>query len=898
MLITCGPATRGDLGKLLFGLVQPALLQIALTEIFPCQRVIRIDRQGLVIVGETFVDPAEPAGRMANGVENYWIVWLFDLAQQRERLTEQLFFGQPLGFPIKVPIGQDLRPTRYVFLGRAAIDTLPAAIAFYAALVFSAVTVIAFAAFGLGFCGWRRARADRMGRRRPQACGEERQAEGENGEAGKFPRTFGDLVHHRISSDMSAIWHRLLVDRPFEIRTPSKKFYHTRFRAQQSEDNNQVRRFSVGQTYCVLGAAYRRASTFCGCLRLISVGKPVITAPNLRLGWREDATNRSLAPLCLKCRYHSRRKIMISGSENVTGRSRGAVAAENVVEVAVLCDDVKLGADVAAELTSSNDGAVGRAYRPVCVDLAADFISQIGGDGKFFDMTLLVVDGDKGLQAPDRHRVCCAHALGVAPILVAIAQLDATGAGAARFDEIRRSVRTLFDGLDLAAPACVPMLARTDGDDGQSSRQPGWHDGVSLIDAIDGVSVDGGTEDRPLRLAVYDVVRDGEHQTVVGRILSGRIQSGNEVMFSPLNKSGLVQSIDDVSVAVQQSAADDGYPAQMISVRLEEPLPLEAGELISHLDDLPIETDVFRARLAWFGKGPLEVGRTFRIRLNRLVATVRVQEVGSAIESETPASKSADRIETGQVGNVVLRARRIVALDEFTTNPGTGRFIILDDGAPAGGGIVFMEGYADQRDLITQASTNITRVAHSVPTDEREERNGHMGGVVWLTGLSGSGKSTLATELERRLHDKGFQAFVLDGDNVRHGLNANLGFSPEDRAENIRRVGEVAALFARAGLVAITAFISPYRSDRDRAREAAGDRFCEVHVSADLDTCERRDPKGLYKKARAGKIGDFTGISAPYEAPDAPDIVIDTAELNVDESVDELVAHVERTLRL
>jgi bifunctional enzyme CysN/CysC len=170
--------------------------------------------------------------------------------------------------------------------------------------------------------------------------------------------------------------------------------------------------------------------------------------------------------------------------------------------------------------------------------------------------------------------------------------------------------------------------------------------------------------------------------------------------------------------------------------------------------------------------------------------------------------------------------------------------------------------------------------------------------VLWLTGLSGAGKSTLAVGLERRLFEKGYQAFVLDGDNVRHGLNANLGFSPEDRAENIRRVGEVAALFGRAGMIAITAFISPYRSDRRRAREAGGDRFHEIHVMADLATCEERDPKGLYKKARAGEIAEFTGVSAPYEPPEEAELVVDTSTCAVEQCLDQLVAYVEQHFAL
>ena len=191
-------------------------------------------------------------------------------------------------------------------------------------------------------------------------------------------------------------------------------------------------------------------------------------------------------------------------------------------------------------------------------------------------------------------------------------------------------------------------------------------------------------------------------------------------------------------------------------------------------------------------------------------------------------------------------------------------------------------------------STNITRVEHRVSSEERWKANGHRGGVLWFTGLSGSGKSTLATELERALFRDGFRCYVLDGDNVRYGLNSDLGFSPDDRAENIRRIGEVAALFSDAGLIVLSAFISPYRRDREIARRAAGEAFHEIFLSTSLDVCEDRDPKGLYRKARRGEIPDFTGISAPYEKPTSPELVLDTAQLSVEESLDRLVGYVRR----
>lgn len=205
-------------------------------------------------------------------------------------------------------------------------------------------------------------------------------------------------------------------------------------------------------------------------------------------------------------------------------------------------------------------------------------------------------------------------------------------------------------------------------------------------------------------------------------------------------------------------------------------------------------------------------------------------------------------------------------------------------------------GFKEQSHQMNPKATNIFEVHSRIDRKVREDRNRHKGGVLWLTGLSGAGKSTLAVEVERALFAKGYHVYVLDGDNLRHGLNSNLGFSHEDRTENIRRVGEVAALFSEAGFVCVSAFISPYRADREGARKAAGDSFHEIHVKADLATCESRDPKGLYERARRGEIPDFTGISAPYEEPESAELVVDTATHNVSQSVAEVLDYVSRNL--
>jgi len=252
-------------------------------------------------------------------------------------------------------------------------------------------------------------------------------------------------------------------------------------------------------------------------------------------------------------------------------------------------------------------------------------------------------------------------------------------------------------------------------------------------------------------------------------------------------------------------------------------------------------------------------------------------------------------VERSNVAEIILRVRGLAVVDDFNNNPRLGRFVILQDYDVAGGGIINMDGFFDQRAGTpkTVKSHNIFDVDFGVTPEQRSLANGHTGGILWFSGLSGSGKSTIAKLLQKRLFDKGYQVFVLDGDNIRKGLNRDLGFSPEDRAENLRRVGEVAALFAKAGVIVISAFISPMREDRRMVRSIAPNYFHNIHIKASLEACEKRDVKGLYAKARSGEIPEFTGISAPYEEPQNPDIVLDTENLSVQACVEQLLKYID-----
>ena len=508
------------------------------------------------------------------------------------------------------------------------------------------------------------------------------------------------------------------------------------------------------------------------------------------------------------------------------------------------------------------------------------------------DAAILVIDANEGVQEQSRRHGYLLHLMGIGQVTVCVNKMDLVDYSKTRFDAIEEEFRAYLTSIGVTPNHVIPVSGR-EGDliVGPSKRMP-WYLGPSITEALDGFRVPLPATDQPLRFPVQDVYKFDERRIIAGRIESGTIRVGDTLLFSPTNRTVKVRSIEAWNVDPLPLKASAG---QSVGITLDEQLFIERGHIASHENQPPIETDVFRAHIFWLGHDALVTGKTYRMKLANEEARVTVQSIDRVIGTGDLSHVQSDRVERNAVAEVTIRSRQMLALDEIRHNQKTGRFVLVDGFDIAGGGIISMEGYADQRNLITVRATNVTKVEAAIGEVERHKRNGHKGGVLWFTGLSGAGKSTIAVATERRLFDKGYQVFVLDGDNVRFGLNADLGFSPEDRAENIRRVGEVAALMAKAGFIVVTAFISPYRSDRDRARAAAGVDFHEIHIDADVATCESRDPKGLYKKARAGEIKDFTGISAPYEAPDAAELTVDTSDLSVADSVARVSAYVDRT---
>lgn len=507
---------------------------------------------------------------------------------------------------------------------------------------------------------------------------------------------------------------------------------------------------------------------------------------------------------------------------------------------------------------------------------------------------VLVIDALEGVQEQSRRHGYLLHLLGLRQLAVVVNKMDAVGYSQARFDEVAAEIRAYLAEIGVTPTQIIPIAARHGANVVTRAAETPWYQGPTVVESLDIFQPAAQPTDLPLRFPVQDVYKLDHRRIVAGRVESGRLKVGDRLLFSPSGKTARIASIESWNAPVAASRASAG---QSIGVTLDEQIFIERGQIASHLDDGPIAADSFRAQLFWLGRAPLTAGRRYKLKLATAEHLVEVEKVVRVIDVTDLASVANDRVERNAVAEVVFRTRSPVALDAFVDNPRTGRFVLVDGYDIVGGGVVSARGLADQRCKPEQVSTDITAVSHAVTVEDRHGANRHRGGIVWLTGLSGSGKSTIAMEVERRLFQKGWQAFVLDGDNIRHGLNSDLGFSPEDRTENIRRIAEVANLFVQAGMVVLTSFISPYRSDRDRARAVNPEAFAEIHVKASLAACEQRDPKGLYAKARQGAIAEFTGISAPYEPPLKPDLTIDTEKLSVDEAVEAVLRYIERDLQ-
>jgi bifunctional enzyme CysN/CysC len=515
-----------------------------------------------------------------------------------------------------------------------------------------------------------------------------------------------------------------------------------------------------------------------------------------------------------------------------------------------------------------------------------EFVKNMVTGAAHADAACLVVDVAEGMQEQSRRHAYLLQLLGLRHAIVLVNKMDLVGFDEAAFRATADACVSFLAAVGIT-PATVAPIAARDGDNiaTPSGRMP-WWTGPTALEALD--ALPAPVQDaaaRALRFPVQDVYRFDDRRIIAGRIESGTLHVGDRLVFSPAGAIATVKTIE----GWPSSAAATARAGESIGITVHEPIFVERGYVASAERALPYLLTRFEARLLWLGREPLHRDRGYPLKLATQTVQCRVERVHRVIDASTLAAVTRPdgplatvALERDDVAEVTLRTARPLAFDTHAENPPFGRFVLMDGGIVAGGGIIADGNYPRPTADALHTSANLFWNRGKVTPAQRAARNGHAGAVVWLTGLSASGKSTIANELERALFERGRQVYVLDGDNLRHGLCTDLGFTEADRVENIRRVGYVAALLADAGMVVITAFISPYRAGREAARAAAaGARFLEVYVNAPIDVCETRDAKGLYVKARAGQIPSFTGISSPYEPPLSPDLELRTDRQSV-----------------
>jgi bifunctional enzyme CysN/CysC len=502
------------------------------------------------------------------------------------------------------------------------------------------------------------------------------------------------------------------------------------------------------------------------------------------------------------------------------------------------------------------------------------------------EAALLLIDAQEGVQENSRRHGYLLNLLGIRQIAVLVNKMDLVEYREERFRQIEAEYRAWLSTVGVEPRCFVPIAARQGDNLVRPSEQMPWWTGPTVVQALDEFQLAPQPFDQPLRFIVQDVYRFDERRILAGRVESGTIRVGDRILFSPGGKTSTVKTIERWNAPSRDLAG----AGESIGVTLTEQVFVERGAVASHENHPPHELTRFQTRVFWMGRNPLARKRAYRLKLATQETECEIESIERVIDASTLATVSRTQNEMfvgrHEVGELTLRTRRSVAFDVHAEIVSTGRFVLVDGFDVCGGGIVAPGDYPRRTVDSSLRSDQLYWSTGKITHAHRARRNGHPGRVVWFTGLSGSGKSTLATELERELFNLGKSAYVLDGDNVRHGLCSDLGFSPQQRKENIRRVGEVAKLFADAGFICLTAFISPYREDRQLVRGMLLDgQFIEVYVHAPLPVCEQRDPKGLYAKARAREIHEFTGISAPYEAPLDPELELRTDQLSIGDCV-------------
>lgn len=501
------------------------------------------------------------------------------------------------------------------------------------------------------------------------------------------------------------------------------------------------------------------------------------------------------------------------------------------------------------------------------------------------NLALLLIDARKGVLEQTRRHALLSSMLGVPHLVLCVNKMDLVEYDQRIYDEIREEFTTFAAKLDISDLSFVPISALAGDNVVEPSINMPWFHGQPLLGHLEDVHI---ASDRNLvdnRFPVQYVIRPQsaeyrDYRGFAGSVVGGIFSQGDEVMVMPSRKTSKIASIDTPEGPVAQA-----FPPMAVTLRLEDDVDVSRGDLICRPSNQPTMNRRFDARICWFDDtSHLRTDIPYQLKHTTKWVAAEIENLHYRLDVDTlHADREAETLEVNEIGRVSIQTASPLLFDTYRFNRTTGSFILVDPGTDLTVAAGMIIGAGGDDTVVTETAESTLPVAENItfhPSKlSREERWGALetqGATIWMTGLSGSGKSTIATAIEHTLVSAGQSSFMLDGDNLRHGLNANLGFSEEDRNENVRRVGEVAKILAEAGSVAVVSLVSPYREERDRVRaihKEAGIPFYEVFVDTPLEECERRDPKGLYAKARAGEIKDLTGVGSPYEAPQNPDLV-------------------------
>jgi bifunctional enzyme CysN/CysC len=495
------------------------------------------------------------------------------------------------------------------------------------------------------------------------------------------------------------------------------------------------------------------------------------------------------------------------------------------------------------------------------------------------DLAVILADARKGILTQTRRHSYLVSLLGIRQVVLAINKLDLVDYSRDAFSTIEADYQDFAAQLGLTDVVCIPISAlRGDNLTDRSPQMP-WYDGPPLMEYLETVPVDGAIGSGPFRMPVQWVNRpDLDFRGFSGTVVAGTVKPGDRIRVLPSGQTSRVDRIVTFDGDLPKAVKD-----QSVTVTLVDEIDISRGDVLGAADAPPQVADQFRAHVVWMGEEPLAPGQPYLIKCGARTVAGTVSSPSYTIDVNSLAHAQATTLELNEIGVCEVSLNAPIPFDAYADNRDTGGFIVIDriTNATVAAGMI---------DAAVRRATNVHWQAIEVTKEAHSALKGHRPGVVWFTGLSGSGKSTIANLLEKRLHATGVHSFLLDGDNVRHGLNRDLGFSAEDRAENIRRVAEVARLMVDAGLVVIVALISPFRADRALARGLVGSgEFVEVFADTPLEVAEERDPKGLYRKARAGELPDFTGIDSPYEAPESAELVIDSSTTSPEDAVAAIV---------